>query len=295
MLHERVSIGTAALDFGPSHPSPLTAHGSRALEFFFWVTAMEADENQEPLTSDEVHVIRGALQLKDKHVQDAMTPLDNVFMLNEDTVVDDALVRDLVRRGHSRVPVYRGERGQFVGILLIKSLLDRPAPTSSAAPVRVRDLGLRPLIWVDADCPLYEMLRSFRSGQTHMAAVRRVAKGGVQVRGIITLEDVMEQLLQEEIHDETDVDKQQHDVDALEEPTPAERQLLARNTSAQAVIDMARGGGLASAPAAKAAAPKSSFFDTLRGRGPSNAAAESETFLLGTISDDDDDLDNRPL
>ena len=247
---------------------------------------MQADENHEPLTTDEVHVIRGALQLKDKTVEDAMTPLDNVFMLADDTPVNDALVRDLVRRGHSRVPVYHESRGQFIGILLIKSLLDRP----TTASVRVSDMPLRPLIWVDAGCPLYEMLRSFRTGQTHMAAVRRVGKAGVQVRGILTLEDVMEQLLQEEIRDETDVDKQRSDMEALERPTPAEERLLARHTSAQTVIDLASQASLEppavrskGAPLDPAARP--SFLHPFRGR---PAPAESEQFLLGNTSDDDD-------
>jgi metal transporter CNNM len=234
---------------------------------------MPSDENAEPLTRDEVGVIRGALALKDKRVADAMTPLDNVYMVADDAVVDAALVRELARQGHSRVPVYHGERGQFVGILLLKALLEDP-PTPGVVR-RVRDMPLRPLVWADADCPLDEMLRAFRLGHTHMAAVRRVHKGGVvQVRGILTLADVMEQLLQATIRDETDADRERAAVTALEQPTAAESALLARNAPAQRMIDQA-----------KAAAP-----DRPR------RVPESEQFLLGAISDDDDDDDDgRPL
>ena len=237
---------------------------------------------------DEVHVIRGALQLKERRVSDALTALPDVFMLDEEVLLDDAQVRDLVHRGHSRIPVYRGEPGQFVGILLLKSLLERP----SGAPVRVGDMALRPLVWVDADGRLDELLRTFRKGHTHMAAVRRVGKGGVQqVRGIITLEDIMEQLLQDDIEDETDVDHQQQAVEDLERPTPAEAALEARQASAHAVIDMAKGTAKAppSGASAARAPPRPSFLDTLRST--RRVPRESETFLLGPNSDDDDDRD----
>jgi len=238
-------------------------------------------------------MIRGALELKDKKVADALTPLDNVFTVAEDAVVDDAFLRTILRRGHSRVPVYRGERGQFVGILLVRSLLERP----SVHPLRVADLPLRPLIWADADLPLYEMLRTFRAGQTHMAAVRRVTKGGVQVRGIITLEDVLEQLLLDEIQDEGDVDKRQRDLAELEQPTPAERALSERAASAYAVIAMVKDDGAptgSSRPQPSRGSTGGGLLNALR-PGRASADADSERFLLGSITDDDDDDLDRPL
>ncbi|KAJ2006182.1 hypothetical protein GGI04_001968 [Coemansia thaxteri] len=200
------------------------------------------------LTADEVTVIQGALQLGEKLVSNVMTDLRSVYMLSIDARLDRGVLGDILRLGHSRVPVFDGARANVVGVLLVKSLiLLDPDDAVPVRHVRIADVPL-----VTPDVSLYDILNAFQEGGSHMAVVvgppatgaaaaSRLgesaplllepppalvqnlsgyiqgggrspagALSGDVVRtyvpiGIITLEDVIEELIQEEIIDETDV------------------------------------------------------------------------------------------
>jgi metal transporter CNNM len=212
------------------------------------------------LSRDEVRIIRGALDLTSKTARAAMTPLSAVFAVAEDAPLDDALLEAVLASGNSRVPVHRsGDRGRLVGLLLAKELV----LVDPGAGTTVADLpaGLvRPLPRLPADTPLYDMLRLFEAGGSHMAAL--VADGGERTEeragagggggnaaaasssastqpqppralGIITIEDVIEELLGHEIVDETDVyldneRRKRVDVGAMTRELPPQlRRLLA--------------------------------------------------------------------
>jgi metal transporter CNNM len=220
------------------------------------------------LSRDEVRIIRGALDLTSKTARAAMTPLSAVFAVAEDAPLDDALLEAVLASGNSRVPVHRsGDRGRLVGLLLAKELV----LVDPGAGATVADLpaGLvRPLPRLPADTPLYDMLRLFEAGGSHMAAL--VAEGGERTEeqqrageggglsgdnanaaasssaasppphtqppralGIITIEDVIEELLGHEIVDETDVyldneRRKRVDVGAMTRELPPQlRRLLA--------------------------------------------------------------------
>ncbi|PIA14553.1 DUF21-domain-containing protein [Coemansia reversa NRRL 1564] len=216
------------------------------------------------LSADEVTIIRGALELGEKRVVEVMTQLRNVYMVDINAKLDRKLLTEMLRQGHSRVPVYEGERVNVVGVLLVKSLI--LLDPDDAVPVREAKITGIPL--VTPDVSLHDILNAFQEGGSHMAVVvgpthnsgpKRNAEGetmpllnnsttddGEQraksdtpppmirklssyIRsssisqnlafgeishetvqnfvplGIITLEDVIEELIQEEIIDETDV------------------------------------------------------------------------------------------
>ena len=102
------------------------------------------------LTDNELHVINSALELTHKRARAAMTPLDKVFMVSTDDVLNEALISRILATGHSRVPVFAGgDRGDVVGLLLVKELLlkvtvrVRPLPTCPwlAPPVASLHIG----------------------------------------------------------------------------------------------------------------------------------------------------------
>jgi metal transporter CNNM len=196
------------------------------------------------LSADEVRIIRGALDLTSKTARAAMTPLSAVFAVSEDARLDDALLDAVLASGNSRVPVHRaGDRGRLVGQLLAKELV--LVDPGAATPVADLPAGLvRPLPRLPADTPLYDMLRLFEAGGSHVAALvdeqeHHRGGGGAEeggegagrhsdsagaspprassrrlsptlssqprALGIITIEDVIEELLGHEIVDETDV------------------------------------------------------------------------------------------
>ncbi|ETV94730.1 hypothetical protein H310_11697 [Aphanomyces invadans] len=178
----------------------------------------DPDEGHQPhathLHTDEVTIIHGALDLTAKTVRDVMVPWSEVFMLDEDCRLTKDCLAHILSSGHSRIPVYRHHRVNVVGLLLVKRLI--VLDPSDARPIR--ELMLKKPIVVSPDFSCYAVLNEFQKGRSHMALitpqvgyVQHCWVTGVQLDGsdvdfvgIVTIEDVVEELIQEEIQDETD-------------------------------------------------------------------------------------------
>ena len=160
----------------------------------------DGDGEEERLTQDEVNIIKGAIDLRGKTVSSAMTPIDRVSMLEFNDALDTKMCERLVQEGHSRWPVYRGHKNNIIGMILVKSLI----MIDPKDAVRVKDINLRRLPVVNETMPLYKVLDMFQQGKSHMAVIID-SVDCVTTKGIITLEDVVEELIGEEILDETDV------------------------------------------------------------------------------------------
>lgn len=154
------------------------------------------------LTDNELHVINSALELTYKRAKAAMTPLDTVFMVSSDDVLNEALVARILATGHSRVPVFSGrDRSNVVGLLLVKELLLKVTVRSSVLllcvcmrragarvaevctgrrvqeSVRVGDLPMRSMPSLSASMPMYDVLHLFKIGRAHMALLREASPG----------------------------------------------------------------------------------------------------------------------
>ena len=152
-----------------------------------------------------MQLIRGTLAMSVKKVSDHLTPIDKVFALEQDTVLDAQQLGRLRQYGHSRIPVYQGTLDDVVGVLLVKSLVGVADPTQ---PARVRDFKLQPIITLSSTYGLYDALHHFQTGRSHLAIVKEEnADGDSRTVGIITMEDILEELFLAEIQDETDLDK----------------------------------------------------------------------------------------
>lgn len=151
------------------------------------------------LTKDTVTIIGATLDLQEKVVKQAMTPMDKVFMLNIDTKLDYDTMKRISETGHSRIPVYEevdvptvvteivadGEasadkRGvqstqrvkKIVGILLVKQCL--MLDPREATPLR--SLPLQRVSCVPNNMSLLQILDRFQEGRTHMAIVSRYSE-----------------------------------------------------------------------------------------------------------------------
>lgn len=148
-------------------------------------------------TQHEADVITNVLALENTRTRDVMTPRTVVFSLDAKTPVKDAAANDgLVK--HTRVPVFDGEPDNIVGIVHRMDVL------MAAAQGHVeREIGqiMRPVRVVADATPLDGLLRIFLKTRRHMAAVIDEFGG---FAGIVTLEDVLEELIGHEIVDETD-------------------------------------------------------------------------------------------
>jgi metal transporter CNNM len=157
------------------------------------------------LTNDEILVLRGALDLRDKRAETIMTAFNRVFMLNIDSKLDHQTIQEIMKHGHSRVPVYRDSKNNVIGLLLVKNLIH----LSPADATSLTDVELKAITTVDQDIHAYDLLNHFQSTKSHMALVRKKPEQELstenQLIGIVTLEDIFEELIGEEIVDETDV------------------------------------------------------------------------------------------
>ncbi|RKP14915.1 hypothetical protein BJ684DRAFT_1180, partial [Piptocephalis cylindrospora] len=164
---------------------------------------LHAESAKGPLNPDEVMIIRGALNLHEKRAVDVMTRMQYVFSIDRSSRLDRSLVTRIVRAGHSRIPVHEGgEKERIIGVMLVKSLILLDPDDG----VPVDEVKINSIPRVSSSAPLLDLLNRFQEGNSHMAIVVDEEEGEKgKPLGIITLEDVIEELIQEEIVDETDV------------------------------------------------------------------------------------------
>uniref|UniRef100_A0A182VRG0 CNNM transmembrane domain-containing protein n=1 Tax=Anopheles minimus TaxID=112268 RepID=A0A182VRG0_9DIPT len=163
------------------------------------------------LDKDEVNVIAGVLELRKKTVQQVMTRLQDAYMLPIDGILDFEKIAEIMESGFSRIPVFEGEnREEIISILHSKDLAFIDPDDNT--PVRLMcEFYVNKLHFVFFDQTLDVMFKEFKTGAFgHMAFVHRVNADGdgdpfYETLGLITMEDVLEELIQAEIIDETDV------------------------------------------------------------------------------------------
>ncbi|KAK6969329.1 hypothetical protein R3P38DRAFT_3146342 [Favolaschia claudopus] len=156
---------------------------------------------EEPLRDDEISILNGVLELNTKHVEEIMTPMKDVVTLSASAVLDDKLLETILLSGYSRFPVHEPNNPDaFIGLLLIKKLV-RYDP-ARALPVGKLSLGILPEAPPSINC--FQALDYFQTGRAHLLLVSRTPGKPGGAIGVVTLEDIIEEILAEEIVDETD-------------------------------------------------------------------------------------------
>ncbi|GIJ79365.1 putative hemolysin [Micromonospora phaseoli] len=149
-------------------------------------------------TKEQQTIIAGAVEIAERKLRAVLVPRLQVFCLDSGTTAEDARLV-LAASGHSRAPVVRhGGLDETVGVIHLRDLVgvrdDQPVDDHARAPMLLPDS----VLVVDA-------LRQFKAERQHMALV--VDERGA-VEGIVTLEDILEEIVGE-IYDETDRDIRQ--------------------------------------------------------------------------------------
>jgi len=163
---------------------------------------------EEVLDKDTAVVMTGALKYKDMTVREVMTPLKNTFMLSVDERLSFETIATIFKTGYSRIPIFEVSKNNVIGLLFVKDLIfidpSDETPIRNFVQIFGRDLHV---VWpVDK---LGDVLRELRTGRSHMALVRDVVSDGetdpyYEIQGIVTLEDIVEEIIGGEIVDETD-------------------------------------------------------------------------------------------
>ncbi|HED35281.1 MAG TPA: CBS domain-containing protein [Gammaproteobacteria bacterium] len=163
------------------------------------VEILQASEKRELLDIDALSMIEGVLQVSEIQVRDIMIPRSHMVVLEEETAYEDMLPV-VNNSGHSRFPVIGENRDEIVGVLLAKDLL-RYVDEESRKDFDIKDV-LRKAVFVPESKRLNVLLKEFRASRNHMAIVVDEYSG---VAGLVTIEDVLEQIVGE-IDDEHDVE-----------------------------------------------------------------------------------------
>ena len=154
-------------------------------------------ERRDVLGLDALAMIEGALAVGDMQVRDIMVPRAQMVVIEADEP-PEKFVGAVVASGHSRFPVIGDNRDEVVGILFAKDLLTHFA-RNGGDRFGLED-AVRPAVYIPESKRLDVLLREFRASRNHMAIVVDEYGG---VSGLVTIEDVLEQIVGE-IDDEHD-------------------------------------------------------------------------------------------
>ncbi len=147
------------------------------------------------LSADTLPMLEGALKVTELSVDDVMVPRVQIVMIAASAPLEDILAA-VVESGHSRFPVHGEDKDEILGILLAKDLLKF---FGNGAEFDIHEI-LRPAVLIPESMRLNVLLAEFRRSRNHMAVVVDEYGG---VAGLITIEDVLEQIVGE-IDDEHD-------------------------------------------------------------------------------------------
>ncbi|XP_053510201.1 metal transporter CNNM4 isoform X1 [Ictalurus furcatus] len=170
---------------------------------------LKVTEPYNDLVKEELNMIQGALELRTKTVEDVMTPLSNCFMIHSDAVLDFNTMLEIMESGYTRIPVYEEERTNIVDVLYVKDLAFVD-PDDCTTLKTITKFYNHPVHFVFHDTKLDSMLEEFKKGKSHLAIVQKVNNEGegdpfYEVLGLVTLEDVIEEIIKSEILDESDL------------------------------------------------------------------------------------------
>ena len=146
-------------------------------------------------------MLEGVLQVSEQRARDVMVPRKKMIVLKKDASIE-SVYSTVIEYGHSRFPVISEDKSEVVGILLAKDLL---AHALERKDIKVEEL-MRTATVVPESKRLNVLLKEFRAKRSHMAIV--VDEYGA-VAGVVTIEDVLEQIVGE-IEDEHDYEDEEY-------------------------------------------------------------------------------------
>jgi len=180
---------------------------------------VELHTTQGDLPTESAGIMQGALDFSKLTVESVMTEWKSVFFLRSDAKLDFEKLERIFKSGHSRVPVvevsrspHGGLQQQVIGLLFVKDLI--LLDPEDELPVRnIIDTFRHDLKHIDNNTSVKTVMDEFRHGRSHLAIVRKQIAGKVNGEaifenvGIVTLEDIIENILHMEIEDEFDFEK----------------------------------------------------------------------------------------
>ncbi|MFQ5629285.1 MAG: CNNM domain-containing protein [bacterium] len=156
------------------------------------------DSTDSHVDEDEEKIVIGALSFSDKYVYEVMTPRTVVTAIEKSEILSDETIRKLKEVGKSRIPVYDQRIDNVIGILFLRNLIgvnykDKPAEHFVETNV----------LFVNEEKKLDEVFNMFIASKQHLFIVVDEFGG---MEGVISIEDILEEIIGTEIVDEFDKD-----------------------------------------------------------------------------------------
>ncbi len=150
------------------------------------------------IEADQERVINNILELGNKIVRQVMTPRTVTFSLNQDLTVAETIKLEAMFSRHSRIPLYHDTPNDVMGIVMRKDILLAAAEQKNSLPLSQL---MSPVHFVAETAPLNRVLVDFYERHQHLFVV--VDEYGAMT-GIISMEDILEEIVGREIMDESD-------------------------------------------------------------------------------------------
>lgn len=147
------------------------------------------------ITKEELYIVEHALQFGDLHVNEVMTPRRMVKSVSTTDMIGPVLLKELHDNGHSRFPVYKDNPDDIIGTLYIRDALNAKAGGF------VKDIMRKEVFYVNQNQSLARVLDAFIKTKHHQFLV---VNNFEEIVGVVTIEDVIEQILGKQIIDEFD-------------------------------------------------------------------------------------------
>lgn len=150
-------------------------------------------ENQV-IDADEEMIIRNAMCFSEKIVRNIMKPRTAVTMLEYNQKLDKQVLKEIKKAGHSRIPVYKGERDNIVGILYPKDLIGMDTSRKTAG-----NMARKKVLSIKDNEHLDDLLHAFKLTKTHLFVVKNEFG---EFAGIVSIDDLVEQIIGDRIPDD---------------------------------------------------------------------------------------------
>jgi len=162
------------------------------------------------LTEDDKQILASALTFAEKQVHTIMTPLPDIFTISITDVLHSDRLKEIYQSGYTRIPVYQDRRDRIVGVVFAKDLI-LVDPNDEIPVASILPFCSRALHHVPRSTNLEKLMQEMQSTRSHLFFVSdEGSKSGRNVAavtgavGIVTMEDVIEELISDEIVDESD-------------------------------------------------------------------------------------------
>jgi CBS domain containing-hemolysin-like protein len=152
---------------------------------------------EDRLTSQEVQLIKNALDLNSRTAIELSTPIDEVYMLEYSQICDREVMGSIIHYGlHFCVPVYRENRDHIIGMIRVSDLIEL-SPDDNAP---ISSLELDAIVNVPSDLPVYRAMTLLQANKSSLAILSDPKLTRIPV-AVLTMEDIIEELVAGQIAD----------------------------------------------------------------------------------------------